>query len=526
MLSKIKLIFHLKEKWIFLTVLLLNIILLFSQRFIPSMDGPAHLYNSRILLSLLQNNSGILNNFFNLHSILIPNWLSHFLLAGFISFIPPWLAEKVLIILYISGLSLSFRILLKYLNPDNLAYSILIFPFIYSFLFHLGFYNYCLSFVFFFYTIFYWLKTRSSTRISNIIILLLLFTLTYYANILTFLFLGGFLGIIIVSEFLIIDKHTIGFANAIKKSFRSLILLFFVSLPGLVFLLFFYRQASFFSSEQRTPIIELIKWIDDVRPLIVYNYAYEEIFTEQILHILIVIIAISLYFRFKQKPVPKFSINDSFIIPAFFSLIMLFLIPSGRFAGMMSDRLALMFFMIMIVYIFAQKIPEKLKYFTIPLILIIHFSLLLYHYNSTLKKLNKDAIMITRTSSLIPEGCILLPIDMTENWLENHFSNYLGIDKDLVILDNYEASVDWFPVRWNAQKMPQILLGNQSSVSGISWRTNNKASNTRQIDYIFLYGQTKSIEKPEWQELNIILKDEYIHFYSSENEYIEIFKRK
>jgi hypothetical protein len=113
--GKIKFLSLLNEKYLFFSVLLINMVSICSLKFLPSMDGPAHLYNSNILMNLLTDNTGSLNDFYSINSFLIPNWLSHFLLAVFRIFLPAWLAEKLLLLIYITGLSLSFRLLLKQL---------------------------------------------------------------------------------------------------------------------------------------------------------------------------------------------------------------------------------------------------------------------------------------------------------------------------------------------------------------------------------------------------------------------------
>jgi hypothetical protein len=523
---KNKFITRINEKWLFISVLLINIVFISSLKFLPSMDGPAHLYNSNILLYLLKDSSGSLNDYYTVNSFYIPNWLSHFLLAGFRILLPAWLAEKLLLIIYITGLSLTFRLLIKQLKPENLIYSIFIFPFAYSFLFHLGFYNYCLSFILFFFTLYYWLKTRNNPSLSQYIFILLLLILIYYANILTFLFLGFSLGIIIIAEAYSEYQQRRDFKSFVITSFHSLIILLIIALPGIILGIIFYTKTAFNSADIHTGPRELIKWLNVVRPLIVYNYVNEEILTEQILHLLIALFAISVYYYYSQKSImglKKSILNDFFIIPALMAFILLFIVPSGGFAGMMSDRLALMFYMILIVFVLSREFPKRIKYIFIPLILVVHFALLTYHFNSALRKLNKDAQQIQQTASKIPEGSIVLPIDMTENWLEIHFSNYLGTDKALIILENYEASVGWFPVKWNPEKIPNILLGNHSSINGISWRTNVTSANSRQIDFIFLYGNTNKIGDVKWNALNDIINKEYEPVYSSENGYIKLF---
>jgi hypothetical protein len=139
-----------KETQVFYSVLGINLLLLALVKFCPSMDGPAHLYNSNIIYNLTKGDCHVLSDFFTINKLLIPNWTSHFILSSLYFIFPGWLAEKTLFMLYLIGMAISFRLLLKQLCPSNLYLSIFIFPFMYSFLFHLGFYNYCISFIFLF----------------------------------------------------------------------------------------------------------------------------------------------------------------------------------------------------------------------------------------------------------------------------------------------------------------------------------------------------------------------------------------
>ena len=187
------------EKTIFYAVLAFSILLILMVKFYPSMDGPSHLYNSNLICHLLKGDSSVISNFFILNKTVIPNWTSYFILSLFNFFLPAWLAEKILLIIYLLGIAISFRLLIKQLNPINPSLSVLVFPFAYSFLFHLGFYNYSLSFIFLFFTLYYWLKNYEKENIFKYILLFVLLVFTYLSAIVTFFFLGFCLGLFIIA---------------------------------------------------------------------------------------------------------------------------------------------------------------------------------------------------------------------------------------------------------------------------------------------------------------------------------------
>lgn len=520
----------LSEKGVFYALLLFSVLLLFTVKFYPSMDGPCHLYNSNLISHLLKGNITIINNYFILNKFPIPNWTSYLILSFFSSFLPAWLAEKILLLFYFVGLSLSFRFLIKQLCPDNIGLSVIIFPFTYSFLFHLGFYNYSLSFIFLFFALGYWLKFEEEESLRKYFVLFTTITLTYLSALLSFIFLGFCLGLFIIAYSIKSYSKGIDPRQIRKKLTKQLFLLLVISLPVLIFSAIFIKSTFFFPSNERHTIGELVKWLNDVRCIIVYDYDGEGKITEQFLHILIAIIAISLYIRFYKKDatnnISKFSKSDVFIIPILLTLICFFIVPNGANAGMMSDRFCLLAYMFFIVWGVSQPIPKRLVSFFVVLIVIFHLGLLMKRQNGALRGLDKDAKLIYDTSNYIEKNSIVLPVNMSENWIEPHFSNYLGVDKPMIILENYEASVGWFPVLWNTSKLPWIKLGQYESINGMKWTSNTTSTTTKQIDYVFLYGNTNKIKDPSWSELKIALDQYYTLVFSSENNYISLYKRE
>lgn len=517
------------ERNIFILILVINCVFILAVRFYPSMDGPCHLYNSNLITHLIKGSQDGINNYFILNHAPIPNWISYFILSFFNSFLPAWGAEKILLIAYLIGLAVSFRLLIKQLCPENIGLSILILPFAYSFLFHLGFYNYSISFIFMFLTLYYWLKYQSDTSLKKYMLLFTLITLTYFSAILTFFFLGLTLGLFVLA--FSINNYLNG--NSLKKEakaiIRELILLLIISSPALIFSAIFIGSTTYSTSGHRYSYGELITWVNDVRSIIVYNYTEERVITEQIMHIMIALVSVSLFLRF-HKTGTLFSSriyrrSDILLIPIALAFCFLFIIPDGSNAGMMSDRFCLMFFMLLVLWTVAQRLPPKVVTVFIAFIIVIHLGLLTKHHFGTIVKLSKDAETIYYSSGYIKENSVVLPVNMTDNWLEPHFSNYLGVDKPMIILENYEAQVGWFPVRWNTREMPRIKLCENDGINGIQWDSNINSTTIKQIDYVFLFGNTNKINDESWTELKIVLDQNFTLSYTTEDNYAAVYSR-
>src|SRR6185437_14298022 len=101
------------EPYYFYLFLLINLLPVVCFKFFPTVDGPAHLYNSRIIVELVENSNSPIHQFINFNSNLTSNCLGHYLLSFFLIFLPGFVAEKIILIFYLVGLPLSIRHLFK-----------------------------------------------------------------------------------------------------------------------------------------------------------------------------------------------------------------------------------------------------------------------------------------------------------------------------------------------------------------------------------------------------------------------------
>ncbi len=428
---------------LFYGLLLLNLVWIGSIRFFPSMDGPAHLHNACLLRAMLSGNAEILR-YFQINSFVIPNWLSHALLVGIGYLAPAWLAEKILILGYIAGMALSFRFLVRQANPQHPVAALLVFPMIYTFLFHLGFYNFSLAFIGYFVALALFFKQGAKGGWAYHLALLILFLLTYYANILIFAFLGFTLGVAILFQSC---SRPIQWKEQTLLAAKRLLLLFLAALPGLILALLFYTRTAFFSSGQPPQAANLLKLLNDGRPFIVFSYIPEEGITSQYVHILLVLLVCS-FLRGNQF-FGKEGNNKKTVflfLPAALALILLFVVPDSSGAGMMTDRFGVMVFLFGTVWLASRLQSGRLTSTLVLILLLLHLGLLIRHVNGPMRSLNNQACQLVGISDSIAPNSTVLPVNLSDNWLQTHFSNYIGIDKPLIILENYEASVGWFPV--------------------------------------------------------------------------------
>ncbi len=137
------------EKFIYFFILFLYLVPIWVNKYFLTLDGPCHLYNSRILLDyILGNNKSFYSDFYIPNFSLFPNWFSHIFLALAMLLAGPIIAEKLILTIYAVLFAILIRIIIKAIKPDNTIMSFMIFPFLYHYTFQMGFYNFCFSMVF------------------------------------------------------------------------------------------------------------------------------------------------------------------------------------------------------------------------------------------------------------------------------------------------------------------------------------------------------------------------------------------
>lgn len=124
---------------------------------VPTQDGANHVHTVTSLLRL--PGSALLQQYYLPNYGLQPNWLTQALFAGLIQVVSPELAEKLVLSGYLVLLPLAFRYALPRTARGRWA-ALAIFPFLHSYPFHMGFWNFSYSLVLFFMVVGYWHRTR------------------------------------------------------------------------------------------------------------------------------------------------------------------------------------------------------------------------------------------------------------------------------------------------------------------------------------------------------------------------------
>jgi hypothetical protein len=187
-----------REGATFAAAALVYLVPVWAFTYLPTQDGPAHLYNAQILKDYGDPAAGY-DAFFELRAEPLPNLTSHVLLAALLYLVPPLVAEKLLVSLYVLGFAASFRWFLGAFGPRCRPLASAGLLLVYNRCFWMGFYNYCLSFILVWVILGCCLRWRGRLHVAQMFVLMLLFTVAYFTHLVGFLLaVAGALGVAIL----------------------------------------------------------------------------------------------------------------------------------------------------------------------------------------------------------------------------------------------------------------------------------------------------------------------------------------
>lgn len=510
---------HRYERYVFFALILIHLIPVCSTHFFITLDGPVHLYNSNLINWMLSEPEGLAGNYFYFNPQPPPNILGHVILCVFNSFLPSYLAEKGLLIIYIIALPLSFRLLIA--RFGSLSFSYFIFPFIYSDFFYEGFFNFCLSLPLFFFLLSSFVKHMGRLNWKRVIALFILLTLLYFCHLLVFLLAFGCMGLLAVL--------TAGVrwlqANARQERkelflcfFKQVLLLLLVSIPGLT-LMTFYLQANWQQEGTQTlPVTELLRLVSLMKPVFTLSY------TNLLFWMLLLLVGTALFKKWENRKQEIFSENDSWLMICVFMFVLLFILPDKLASGgFISTRLLLFIFLCSFIWLSAQAIPRYIVYIAICISTGVSFIILRYY---CMEMMNKDKIATAcfEASASIEENSVVLPLNYANELVLNNVLTYIGSEKKIVVWDNYEALTTHFPLKWKEAYLPDDRYGDYLK-SNRPWVNINLMENSMglHIDYVVRICYKEEMDDPSTLYVNKKLAEGYV--LVQKNEWVEVYKK-
>jgi hypothetical protein len=155
---------------------------IWSFAFIPTQDGPGHQAVAAIQRQYDQPEAGLLREYYLPNREALPNWFIFFLMSRGLGFVSVPMTERILLTAYVLLLPLSVRYALKAIDQRATFLAVLSFPFLYNYMFQMGFFNFCSSLPAFFFALGYWLKSPERIKPPRIAGLALLILWVYFCH--------------------------------------------------------------------------------------------------------------------------------------------------------------------------------------------------------------------------------------------------------------------------------------------------------------------------------------------------------
>jgi hypothetical protein len=501
------------ESLLFYLVCLVNLIPVLSAPFFPTVDGPAHLYNSFLIKTLIGDADSPLHQYLILNPNLSPNLIGHFLLTSFLIFMPAFLAEKAMVVLYFIALPLSFRLFLQAISPENAFLKYFIFPFTYGFLLFYGFFNFLfgVNFLFLFLSL-YETPNRLGTSWKRTIQLTSLALLVWFSHLFVFGCLLLIMGILeLHSLFSFKTKDNLPFLSRIRNHFLVFLL------PIVLSIQYFISSPPADMSFALPDLSERLNMISDMQPVKAIRYGKESQwagFLWILLSFTLLTGAISSFW--KRNQVLPFLFNKwGLVCLSFLSLLLFFPDSLNASIAFISSRVVLLFFLFLFAWGLFLRYPLWVKTISLILVLAINAGLLnIYH--KALQEESRIVLHIEEAAALIPPNSAVLPICQSNHWLHTQILDYVGKDKPLMLISNYEPSLPHFPLRWNYDQMPDLVFGRYQPMENcISWTTSAKRP-SQNLDFVLILSG-EGIRYPEncLKEISRQLQENYSPVYMS-----------
>jgi len=471
-----------------------------------SADQYVHLYNTCLLDGQLQHPS--IREWLQLNTFPVPNWSGHALTLAFTQILPLALAEKLLVIV-LWGLN-GYAFLGAFYGQaasdksrrwfsTEVVFASLALMFWFSASWQLGFVNYLLGMA----GVLAALRHTSHYRGRGWKVLVWA-CLLYFCHPIALLFFGG----TYMLRYFLQLAHSVSHAREVlrrKVTWQHFLLAF--GLPGVLLIAYIitYSEVSTLAGASPWRLLGLAYYHHD---LTLYS-AQEEVLAKAIMLATVVAIAYGAY-RLRKHNKKRWllgTIGLSVLIGAI-------IFAPNYFAGgaLIHQRLMPITF-IWSFWILYPVLSEALQRFVTARRVYAFIALVLIAGISSVRLISlqdtTDALdELVGFSLQIPAGSTVLPVAASGQFsfpngrlspkpVMHHFGAVIPCHRQLVLLDNYEAFVGYFPLQWRPDRDPYQALGRGLEEHPAKLEKNGADWLFERCDYVLSYGALQAAVVPE-----------------------------
>ena len=511
---------HFKAGWLryesilFWVVVLINLLPVLLVHYFYTGDGPAHSYNANIISSLLTNDNSAFAPYYNLRMELIPNMGGHTLLVFFKVLFGPWVAEKLVYLLCLILLPLAFRFTIKSFRKEFTPYQFLVFLLIQNFCFYIGFQSFSIGLALMFFSVGLAQKTLIRPRYTYAVGFGLMLFVTAYFHLFTAV-------VALLASGLLVCIHVI--QNRFSSK-RALLFLLLGTLPTIWFLIHFLWGKSGSTSVDEAALSGKLDALYST--ILVTVYVGQEVFAKILLGILLVLtIGGAIHFRIKNKV--SFNSTDFALLTALVLLVLYFLLPDKMASGgFISIRLVLCALLFLALWLSLNSTFSAYTFIIGTGILVLVFARIPTLVTNA-KLLDADAREMAEVLPFLEDGNTLVPLNYSDHWLHYNIGLYLGAEKEVVVLDNYEAATNHFPVMWKERVYTDQSLGDvfTSNRPTLFIRRYEKATGIK-INAVVRWMHNDEMQDAATRHTDSVLNHDFNLVFTSNSGKAELYMRK
>jgi hypothetical protein len=385
-------------------------------RWFPTQDGPSHLYNAYVLSHYHDATSTILPQYFVLNLRPFPNWTTYALSAVLVRVFPPIVVQQIILSICVIGVPLGVLYLQKSFKPAADPTALLGVLLAYSYLFFMGFFNFVIGAALFAFACGFWWRRRDGKYLYGLYALLIA---TYFSHDLAF-------GVTLMA---------IAVLAMMERRWRVLVEL---SPAAVLFLI------DAFSRPRGAPLFRTFRW--HVRQLVtVFSAGHIAI---AFLTLLVVLLGI--VWAFVRRRPNAFALISLIIFITYFVAPWSYASAGWIQAGWINERLLFLTILTLPAWIVLPR-PEVSMY-ALLVAVVAHLAAT----TMQIAALHRFIADYARAAALIrPHSTIrtYFPISGVSPQVTPtlHLTAYLGLQADVVDLDDYEGYLPDFPVAYRAQ---------------------------------------------------------------------------
>lgn len=452
------------ERVLWFLLVALYVAPLWAFTYVPSADGPSHLANAVIMKDYGDPAADRIREYYVLSRRPSPNLLYHLALVGLLHVFPPLIAEKVLLTLYVVLFAAAFRYLVIAVSGRAGPAEYLVFPFILSFSFSLGFFGWLVSLALATFGVAYYWRRRDRLSVKSAVALNAVGVAAYFAHLLGWTIFVGSVAALALGAGLWRWARKLregaGARVAVRALWSRAVGAARVS-PAAALGIWYVAAYPTEYPVTHSAFGELVRNMLRLEWLISFNvwqraaaYTIASALGVLVISVLSYKVYVTVMCRSARAPgawVPKDAIWIAVLAFAVFYLVCPWGGPAG--GSLVSPRLAVL--PALVVALWLSTVPgivlRRTLFVLAPALAAFHLFGLTLGY----VKANRDIAEFNSGRPYVTEGATILPVQFIHatglnekaDYMYNAASYYV-LDNYAVNLWNYEADFEYFPVNW------------------------------------------------------------------------------